>query len=111
MTRTWWQAPSGQAAKVPGKDECKSLLLAMFFQVVVLCYIFVVTFHRNVCSCLAQEQIIARTIFAKRQQRVGVWPLLLINFQLPAARFLFSMALFIMVIQGAVAMRLPKWPK
>ena len=54
MRRTWWQGPSGQAAKVPGKDECKSLHLAMFFQVVVSH--FVVTFHRNVCSCLAQEQ-------------------------------------------------------
>ena len=53
-----------QTAKVPGKSKCKSLPLAMFFR--YLCCValskFAATLHTDVCSCLAQEQIIASTM-------------------------------------------------
>ena len=42
---------------VPGKSECKSLSLAMFFQVVVFCcHILLSHFITDVCSSLAQDK-------------------------------------------------------
>ena len=44
-------------AKVPGKSECKSRSLAMFFQVVVFCCSILLShFITDVCSCLAQDK-------------------------------------------------------
>ena len=37
MTCKWWYCPNGYVAKVPGKGDCKSRPLAMFFQVGRLC--------------------------------------------------------------------------
>ena len=52
-------------AKVPGKCECKSRSVAMFFRVVVFCCrILLSDFITDVCSYFGSRQTIARTISA-----------------------------------------------